>query len=77
MKVLLLLARFDSGRVELSLAPVDLRAAAGEALDDAALIARSRGVTLVNEVPAGLAAAVYGASEGLRTIAIDRAAREA
>jgi len=33
-----------------------LRTAAQEALDDAALIARSRGVTLQNDVPAGLAA---------------------
>ncbi len=53
---LLLLARFDSGRVELNLGTVDLRAAAGDALDDAALIARARGVTLINEVPEGVAA---------------------
>lgn len=53
---LLLLARIDSGRVELNLRPVDLRAAAGDALDDAALIARARDVTLVNEVPGSLRA---------------------
>jgi two-component system phosphate regulon sensor histidine kinase PhoR len=53
---LLLLARLDSGRVELNLQPVVLRQAAQEALDDAALIARARGVTLVNEVPPDLAA---------------------
>ncbi len=47
---LLLLARLDSGRVELNLQPVPLRSAAQDALDDAALIARARGVTLVNEV---------------------------
>ena len=53
---LLLLARLDSGRMELHLQPVLLRTAAQEALDDAALIARARGVTLTNRVPAGLAA---------------------
>src|SRR5581483_10536431 len=53
---LLLLARLDSGRVDLALRPVPLRAAAQEALDDAALIARARGVTLANEVPAGVTA---------------------
>ena len=53
---LLLLARIDSGRVELNLRPVDLRAAADDALDDAALIARAREVSLVNEVPPALRA---------------------
>jgi two-component system phosphate regulon sensor histidine kinase PhoR len=53
---LLLLARLDSGHVELNLQPVPLRASAQDALDDAALIARARGVTLVNQVPAGIAA---------------------
>jgi two-component system phosphate regulon sensor histidine kinase PhoR len=52
---LLLLARLDSGRVELHLQPVPLRTAAQEALDDAALIARARGVALENGVPDGLA----------------------
>jgi two-component system, OmpR family, phosphate regulon sensor histidine kinase PhoR len=53
---LLLLARLDSGRVELNLGAVVLRVAAQEALDDAALIARARGVTLNNQVPTGIAA---------------------
>ncbi|HVS54495.1 MAG TPA: ATP-binding protein [Opitutaceae bacterium] len=53
---LLLLARLDSGRMELHLAPVLLRTAAQEAIDDAAMAARSRRVTLKNEVPAGLVA---------------------
>ncbi len=53
---LLLLARLDSGRVELNLQPVPLRAAAQDALDDAALIARARGVRLANEVPPGVVA---------------------
>jgi len=53
---LLLLARLDSGRIELSVQPLPLRGAVQEALDDAALIARARGVTLVNEVPAGMVA---------------------
>lgn len=53
---LLLLARLDSGRVELNLQSVELRQAAQEALDDAALLARARGVALVNEIPTGLAA---------------------
>jgi two-component system, OmpR family, phosphate regulon sensor histidine kinase PhoR len=53
---LLLLARLDSGRVELQLQPVLLRTAAQEALDDAALIARARSVTLENEMPPGVSA---------------------
>jgi two-component system phosphate regulon sensor histidine kinase PhoR len=53
---LLLLARLDSGRVALNLQPVDLRAVAQESLDDAALIALARGVTLENAVPAGVGA---------------------
>jgi two-component system phosphate regulon sensor histidine kinase PhoR len=53
---LLLLARLDSGRVDLALQPVRLRAAAQEALDDAALIARARGVNFRNDVPAELVA---------------------
>jgi two-component system phosphate regulon sensor histidine kinase PhoR len=52
---LLLLARLDSGRVELKLQRVALRAAAQEALDDATLMARARGVSLENEVPGDLA----------------------
>lgn len=53
---LLLLARLDSGRVELKLQPVALRDVAQEAVDDAALIARARGVSLENAVPAGIVA---------------------
>lgn len=53
---LLLLSRFDSGRVELRLQSVGLREAVQEALDDAALSARSREVTLTNQVPAALMA---------------------
>jgi two-component system phosphate regulon sensor histidine kinase PhoR len=48
---LLLLARLDSDRVELNLQSVSLQAVAQEALDDAASIARARGVTHSNEVP--------------------------
>ena len=47
---LLLLARLDSGRIELKLQPVTLRTAAQEALDDAALLARARQITLENRV---------------------------
>ena len=53
---LLLLARLDSGRVELKLEAVELGAAAQDALDDAAMIARARGVSLHNQVPAGIVA---------------------
>jgi two-component system, OmpR family, phosphate regulon sensor histidine kinase PhoR len=53
---LLLLARLDSGHLELNLGPVPLRAAAQEALDDAALAARARHIALVNNVPADVAA---------------------
>lgn len=53
---LLLLARLDSGRIELSTQPVALRLAGQEALDDAALIARTRNVTLENRIPSGLTA---------------------
>jgi two-component system phosphate regulon sensor histidine kinase PhoR len=53
---LLLLARLDSGRVDLNLQAVPLRHAAQEALDDAAIIARARNVSLENQVPTGLAA---------------------
>jgi two-component system phosphate regulon sensor histidine kinase PhoR len=51
---LLLLARLDSGRVELNMRPVALRVAVQDALDDAALIARARGTTLANDVPPAL-----------------------
>ena len=53
---LLLLARLDSGHVELKLKPVPLRAAAQDALDDAALAAQVRRVTLENRVPGEVSA---------------------
>jgi two-component system phosphate regulon sensor histidine kinase PhoR len=53
---LLLLAQIDSGRVELRLEPVVLGVAAQEALDDFGTKAKTRGVTLVHEVPPGLVA---------------------
>jgi two-component system phosphate regulon sensor histidine kinase PhoR len=53
---LLLLARLDSGRMELNLQSVELRVAAQDALDDAALIAQARSVRLENNVPEGVVA---------------------
>ncbi|MFZ9745683.1 MAG: sensor histidine kinase [Opitutaceae bacterium] len=53
---LLLLARLDSGRIDLDLRTVPLAAAAQDAIDDAWILARGRGVTLVQSVPAELAA---------------------
>jgi two-component system phosphate regulon sensor histidine kinase PhoR len=53
---LLLLARLDSGHLDLELLPVTLRSAVQESLDDAALLAQERRVTLSNEVPEGLLA---------------------
>lgn len=53
---LLLLSRLDSGRLELQLHEVPLARAIQEALDDAALVARAREVTLRHEAPADLAA---------------------
>ncbi len=50
---LLLLARLDSGRMELRLESVDLRVAAQEAIDDATLVARSKRISLENDVAAG------------------------
>ena len=47
---LLLLARLDSWRIELNLRAVDLPTAAQEAIDDAALAAKARNVTLENQV---------------------------
>jgi two-component system phosphate regulon sensor histidine kinase PhoR len=46
---LLLLARLDSGRLELDLHPVRLRAAVAESIDDALPLAQARGVVLTNE----------------------------
>lgn len=53
---LLLLSRLDSGRLELKLQPVPIADAIREALDDAALIARAREVTLHHEAAADLVA---------------------
>lgn len=53
---LLLLARLDSGRVELRLQPTLLRTTAQETIDDFTRVASGRGVTLNNLVPPGLAA---------------------
>jgi two-component system, OmpR family, phosphate regulon sensor histidine kinase PhoR len=47
---LLLLARLDSGRVELDLESIVVRNAVQESLDDAALLAQDRGVTMINDV---------------------------
>lgn len=63
---LLLLARLDSGRVEMKFQPVFLRAAAQEALQDAALAARARNVTLENQIPAEIAA--HGDPERLHQV---------
>ena len=48
---LLLLSALDSGRIELHVAPVNLRTAVQELCDDHAAAARTRGTTLINEVP--------------------------
>lgn len=53
---LLLLARLDAGRVEMKFQAWALREAAQESLDDFGIMARARGVTLENAVPAGLVA---------------------
>jgi two-component system phosphate regulon sensor histidine kinase PhoR len=63
---LLLLARLDSGRVELNLQAVSLRTAAQDALDDAALIAKARRVTLENRV--GTDVAAHADPERLRQV---------
>ena len=53
---LLLLARLDAGRVELKFQALPLRDAAQDSLDDFGIMARARGVTLENAVPADLVA---------------------
>jgi len=53
---LLLLARLDSGRVEIHPVPLPLRPAAQETLDDYSTLAQARSVTLENAVPPGLTA---------------------
>jgi two-component system phosphate regulon sensor histidine kinase PhoR len=63
---LLLLARLDSGRMELKLRPVPLAAAVQDAIDDAALIAQARRVALENRVEA--AATAQADPERLRQV---------
>ena len=53
---LLLLARLDSGRIELKKGAVKVRSAAQEALDDATFPATAREMSLKNEVPETLVA---------------------
>ena len=53
---LLLLARLDSGRVEMKFQAWPLRDAAQDSLDDFGIMARARGVTLENAVPDDLIA---------------------
>ncbi len=53
---LLLLARLDSGRIEMKFRTLPLQEAAQDALDDYGIVARARGVTLTNAVPEELAA---------------------
>jgi len=55
MDDLLLLARLDSGRPELMLQAVQVRSVVKEAIEDAALMAQNRAVTVTNDVPATLA----------------------
>jgi two-component system phosphate regulon sensor histidine kinase PhoR len=63
---LLLLAKLDSGRVQLHIETLELHQAAQEALDDAALLARAREVRLRNDVPPKLLGAAD--SERLRQV---------
>jgi len=53
---LLLLAKLDSGRIELQFQALALHGAAQDSLDDFGIMARARNVTLENTVPAGLVA---------------------
>ncbi len=53
---LLLLARLDSGRIEMKFQMLPLHDAAQDALDDFGIVARARGVTLTNAVPDELVA---------------------
>ncbi|HVU33003.1 MAG TPA: ATP-binding protein [Opitutaceae bacterium] len=53
---LLLLARLDSGRIELDPRPVSVHELVQDALADAALLARGKGVELTNKVPRALQA---------------------
>jgi len=53
---LLLLARLDSGRIEMKFQALPLREAAQDSLDDFGIMARARSVTLENVVPVDLLA---------------------
>ena len=53
---LLLLAKLDSGRIEMKFRALELSDAAQDALDDFGIMARARNVTLTNSVPSGLVA---------------------
>lgn len=53
---LLLLARLDSGRVELDIRSIALGELVRDAVEDASLLAQGKGVTLTNEIPAELTA---------------------
>ena len=53
---LLLLAKLDSGRIEMKFRALELSEAAQDALDDFGIMARARNVTLTNAVPSGLVA---------------------
>ena len=66
---LLLLARLDSGRLELHRQVLGLRALVDEAMSDSALLAQARRVALVNEVPA--AVSVTGDPARLRQVLIN------
>ncbi len=63
---LLLLARLDSGRVELAIDNLTIRATVQETVDDATVIAQGRGVSLVNTVPPSLS--VRGDAVRLRQV---------
>jgi len=53
---LLMLARLDSGQIALEVEPVALRELAQESVDDAAILAQSKGVALTNAVPGEMTA---------------------
>lgn len=63
---LLLLARLDSGRVELAIDTLTLRAVVQETVEDATVIAQGRGVSLVNTVPPSIS--VRGDAVRLRQV---------
>lgn len=53
---LLMLARLDSGQMKLECEPTELRDVVQESIDDAAILANSKGTTLANTVPEELLA---------------------